>query len=115
MTTNESMAEIPTPGEVEELPSAVIKIMLANQDRVRRLFRRWLIIASIVLAGGVSYNSYQSHEANVTVAQIRTSQVANMTTNRCVANQVNNQDADVIRALLFHDANPADYKALKKC
>jgi hypothetical protein len=110
-----TQAPPPTPEEVEGLPEAVIKIMLANQDRVRRLFRRWLIIATIVLSAGVSYNSYQSHEANATVSQIRGSQLQNMSTNRCVANQVNNQDSDVLRALLLHDMNPADYKTLKKC
>lgn len=108
-------APIPTAGEASDLNNRVIALMVANQDRVRRLFRRWLVIASVVLALGVGYVSWQSHDANTTVNLIRATQIANTQKNACTAKSLNHLDADLILAVINHDLNPADYKALTKC
>ena len=97
--------DAPTPGEAAELPDRVIRALLDNQTRVRTLFRRWLIVASLVLGLGVGYVAFTAH-------QIRSSQVANSSTNRCVARTTNNAVYDVILALVDMDPNKADYKAL---
>lgn len=112
MTEPEDVPELLEP---DELTTQVIKMMTDNQQRVRRLFRRWLIIATIVILLGQAFNANQQHATKQLVNRIRSSQVANAKTNRCTTKSVNNQDADVLRALLYHDMNPADYKPLKKC
>lgn len=67
----------PTPEETADLPDRVIRALLDNQTRVRQLFRRWLIIASVVLGTGVGYVAWNSHEQGRTIDQVRTAQVAN--------------------------------------
>lgn len=101
--------DLPRAVEKSDLNERVLALMVANQDRVRRLFRRWLIIASLVLVSGVGYVAQTAHE-------IRATQVRNTSTNQCVARTTNNAVHDVILALVDHDPNKADYKALDdKC
>jgi hypothetical protein len=67
----------PTPEEAADLPDRVIKALLDNQTRVRKLFRRWLIVASLVLGTGVGYVAWTVHGGTTVIYQIRDSQVAN--------------------------------------
>lgn len=108
-------APLPTAEEASDLNNRVLEIMVANQTRVRKLFRRWLIIASMVLTLGVGYVSWQSHDANDTVNLIRATQVANTQKTACTAKSLDHLDADLVLAVIMHDLNPADYKALTKC
>lgn len=108
VSSDGEVTHILTPDEASDLNSRVIGIIVANQERVRKLFRRWVIIASVVLALGVGYVSWTSH-------QIRATQITNTKTNSCTAKALDHLDADLILAVVSHDANPADYKALVKC
>lgn len=75
------MVTVPTPEEAADLSDRIVKALLDNQKRVRTLFRRWLILASFVVAGGMVYTGWQAHGSNATVNKVRASQITNTDTN----------------------------------
>jgi hypothetical protein len=71
------MVTVPTPEEAADLSDRIVKALLDNQTRVRTLFRRWLILASIIVLAGMGYTGWQSYDSNATTSQVRNSQMIN--------------------------------------
>lgn len=67
----------PTAAEAADLPDRVIKALLDNQERVRKLFRRWLIVASLVLGLGVGFVAWKVNGGTTVIYKIRDTQKTN--------------------------------------
>jgi hypothetical protein len=92
-----------------------------NIAMVAMVFVACVLIVGTVIIGTVKIDEKASTTQAVAVSThkdvvaIRSAQKANTKTNDCVAQTTNNAVQDVILALVDHDQDKSDYKALAKC
>lgn len=111
MASGDIAATVPVEAPAD-LPDRVIRALLDNQTRVRRLFRRWLVVASLVLGTGVGYVAWNSHQQGATIDQVRSAQVANtrVSNHRASCDQTAYRDlAEDLKLIVKPGETPAEF------